>query len=646
MLISERRLLLVLLSLVLCTSVFAASDEQLQQRFDDTRRYVNRSRGLTLSILKQIKQLDQECRGRDGTPLMGRSSEAQNRIARIKPLMEAFDVSTDESLELLHKLSRDLGKGLSSSKYDPEIRKMKDDLSKYRRHVNRYYLKTINDFGEPIAPTQFAEMPASGEQFAVTGEATIGLGSSKYKRPNASPKVSASSSDISIGINARYAQSERTGIFGRLSHKSTVQRREIGLTDFGVSVAHQLSPRASAKAGFDLSKYSDKDNDVANYSQKGIFTRFDFVTPRLRMNADIKYQSRGYSNLDNADYKTTTFTSNGTLPMGQGNLKLRLRYLKRSNDVDALDHTELNPSFVYQFNSAGSQFGVSHQQFKRPNADDSPLESNRLKLHLYMARRSAMSGKKWGPEINMYKYPNRDEADMTDFKLIYQSHLRGKRTVMIRMDAVYRRHQDTLQFDFAQFQYRRNSRPVGRGKYSRLNLAARYYLEASDKDDSLRFSNVHPPHTLDVYYGCGWQMPSASWLRTLSIGPILGTKAYFDTERSDAFDEDIVDVDFVLRNPQNNVRVGLEVAAGIAIDPGITGRAELSYIYSALYNADPIRTTSIFELKIRFSYPVNREWFVDGYTNLHSTRAEIASAADLDKSDIGVQVRYLFDVRQ
>lgn len=78
-----------------------------------------------------------------------------------KPLVEAFDVSTDESLELLHKLSRDLGKGLSSSKYDPEIRKMKDDLSKYRRHVNRYYLKTINDFGEPIAPTQFAEMPAS-----------------------------------------------------------------------------------------------------------------------------------------------------------------------------------------------------------------------------------------------------------------------------------------------------------------------------------------------------------------------------------------------------------------------------------------------------------------------------------------------------
>ena len=646
MLILERRLLVVLLSLVLCTSVFAASDEQFQQRFDDTRRYVNRSRGLTITILKQIKQLNQECRSRDGTPLEVRSLEAQSRIARIKSLIEVFDVGTDESLELLHKLSQDLGKGPSSSKYGPDIQKMKDDLSKYRRRVNRYYLKTIHDFGEPIAPVCLADVPTPQEKFTVTGEATMGLGSSKYKRPNADPKVSASTSDISIGVNARYAPSVRTGVFGRLSHKSTVQRRKIGLTDFGASVVHQLSPKASAKAGFDITKYSDKDNDVANYSQKGIFTRFDFVTPRLRMDADIKYQSRGYSNLNNADYKTTTFISSGIMPMNQGNLKLRLKYLKKSNDNDVLDHSEFNPSFVYQFNSTGSQFGVSYQRFKRPNVDDSPLENNRLKLHLYMVRRSAMSDVKWGPEINMYKYPNLDKVNMTDLKLIYQSNSRGKRTVMIRMDAVYRRHQDTLQYDFAQFQYRRSSRPVGRGKYSRFNLATRCYIESSDKDDPLRFSNVHPPHTLDVYYVFGWQIPSASWLRTLSIGPILGTKAYFDTERSDAFDEDIIDVNFVLRNPQNNVRFGLDMTAGIAIEPGITGRAELSYVYSALYNADPIRTTSIFELKIRFSYPVNREWFVDGYTNFHSTRAEIKSAADLDKSVIGVQVRYLFDVRQ
>lgn len=205
-------------------------------------------------------------------------------------------------------------------------------------------------------------------------------------------------------------------------------------------------------------------------------------------------------------------------------------------------------------------------------------------------------------------------------------------------------YQDTLRFDFAQAQYRRNSRPIGAGFYSRFNLAARYYIEASDKDDSLRFSNVHPPHTVDVYYRFGWSRSSKGTLRTLSIGPVLATKAFLDTERADAFDEDIVDVDFLLRNPQNSARIGFDVAAGLAIDPGITAHAELSFIQTALYNADPIRSVGILELKIRFTYPVNREWFVDGYGNLHSTRADIESSADLDKSQVGVQVRYLFDV--
>ena len=49
-----------------------------------------------------------------------------------------------------------------------------------------------------------------------------------------------------------------------------------------------------------------------------------------------------------------------------------------------------------------------------------------------------------------------------------------------------------------------------------------------------------------------------NWLRTLSIGPILATKAYIDTERSDAFDDNFVDVDFVARNPRNTVRIGFE----------------------------------------------------------------------------------------
>ncbi len=642
-----------LLLLGLCSSAFAASEQQLQERYDDANRHVNRSRGLTLAILKQIKQLDKDCRASSGVPLPARKSEAQNRLGRLQPLVDAFNVNTDQTTEALSKLRTDLNSESSAKdlagRLGPKVDKLKADLKKYRGLVQRYWDKATSDFGQPIEQTEQMEPvygSATGQPVMIHGEFTAALGSSKYKKPHADPRISASSGDFSFNLNGRYTPSSRTTVQGRLGHKTTVERREISLTDFGAAVTHQLSPVTSVKAGLDLSKYSDKENDVADYSQTGIFARLNARTANHRGNIEVRLDSRGYSNLTTADYKTTALTAGDLWAVGTGSVKMQLRYLKKTNDIEALDHTELNPSFIYHFSQGGTQIGASYQQFKMPNLDDSPLENNRLKFHLHAGRRSSSGTVKWGPEVQMYKYPNLDDADMTDLKFIYQSSMRGRQTKMTRWNLVYRMHQDTLMFDFAQVQFRRNSRPVASGRYSKFNLAARYYTEASDEDNPLRFSNVHPAHTLDIYYSFGWAKAFGAWLRTLSIGPILATKAYFDTERSDAFDEDIVDVDFVARNPRNTASVGLDAVAGIAIDPGITGRAELSYIVSAYYNADPIRTISIFELKIRFSYPVNQQWFVDGYTDLHSTRAEIKSPADLDESKIGVQVRYLFDVRQ
>lgn len=174
----------------------------------------------------------------------------------------------------------------------------------------------------------------------------------------------------------------------------------------------------------------------------------------------VRWDGRGYSNNSAADYNTLSFTARDLMSVGSGKVKLQLRYLKKSNDEDSLDHVEWNPSMAYTFSPGGSQIGVSYQQFKMPNATDSPLENNRLKVHLYSGRRGANGSRKWGPEIQMYKYPNLDDADMTDFKLIYQSTSRGKKTRLTQWNLVYRMHQDTLLFDFAQLQYRRSSRPV------------------------------------------------------------------------------------------------------------------------------------------------------------------------------------------
>lgn len=90
-------ILVILTTLILGSSVLAASDAQLQQSFDDATRQVNRSRGLTLAILKQIKQLDATCRSSGGSPLLNRRADAGNRMARIKPLVDGFqtDLSVD-----------------------------------------------------------------------------------------------------------------------------------------------------------------------------------------------------------------------------------------------------------------------------------------------------------------------------------------------------------------------------------------------------------------------------------------------------------------------------------------------------------------------------------------------------------------------
>ncbi len=640
--------ILLLFMLISGGSLFADSDSQLQRGYDEVSRQVNRVRGLTLAVLKQIKQLDETCRSGDGSPLPSRMIDASNRMSRIKPLVDVFRSNADEAEALLNKLSSRLDRQSGSTGLTDELKSklqvLEENLRKYRGHISKYWSRTTRDFGPPPERA----LPGSGrvdEKVAwINGELTLGTGSSRYKRPNSVSNIDASSTDLSLILTGRYTPGIATSVDAYFSHRKTTLRREIGLTDFGAAVNYQLSSQTTLTAGFDLSKYSDKDNNNADYSQTGFFGRLSTRLSSHDVNVQLRMDSRGYSNLSTADYKTLSFTARDQITVGTGKVKVQLHYLKKTNDIEALDHTETTPSFVYTFSPGGSQFGVSYQQFKMPNATNSPMENNRLKAHLYFGRRSATGSKKWGPEVQMYKYPNRDDADMTDVKLIYQTASRGAKSVLTQWNLVYRRHQDTLQFDFAQVQYRRNSRPMGRGVYSRFNLAARYYVESSDKNNSLRFSNVHPPNTLDIYYRFGWLQSSEGMLNTLSIGPIIAAKAFIDTERSDAFDEDIVDVDFVFRNPANTVRLGFDMAAGIAIEPGITGRAELSYIRTILYNASPVRNTGILKLKIRFSYPVNRDWFVDGYGDLHSTRADIASPNDLDKSQVGVQVRYLFDV--
>ncbi len=639
--------LLIIFIVAINVPIFAASIDELQNNYDNLSTQFNKVKGLALSTLKEIKQIDTECRDNQGTPLQSKIDLARRKLIKVELLRVSFDATYQDATLLLSQTNTLLKKLDKNEplviKLKPSLIKINTDLSKYHRYVERYYQSVVDDFGQPITTTiPINTVGTANSKLMLVGEATAGLGTSKYERVNLNPGVNISGKDISIGLKGKYIPTDKTSVYAFVDHKTTVEQREIGLTKLGASVVQQLTPNFSATAGLDVNKYSDAENDIANFSDMGMFSRVAYQNQAKRFNINFKQVKRTYPSANSLEYTTTNFTTNATLPTGQGKIKAQLRYFKKVNEIEFMDFTELAPSLVWTFSPSGSQLAASYQQFTHPNQDSAITDNNRIKVHYHSVSRSGKSVKTWGPEVMLYQYPFAEENDYTDVKLIRKIDSRGNSYSSTRWEIAYRIYSDTIQFDFAQLQYRKNNRPIVSGKYTSFNIAARYYTEASDKDDLLRFGNVHPAHTLDFYWDFGWSNSKTGFIRKFSIGPILATRMYFDTERADAFDADFVDIDFVLLNPRNSARVGMKVGMSGVSTSGTTWRADISYIWSTLYNAVPIRSTNILELNTQINYPVNDKWAIEGYSKMHRTRADIASPADLNKFDIGIRAKYLF----
>ncbi len=662
-----RVILLTVFITAIAVQALAASIDEVQTSYNKLALQSNQVRGLALSILKDIKQIDTECRDSEGDPVLTRMDLARDKLGRVELMRVSFNAACGDA-----EISRvQVSVGLKSLADDeplvvelkPALAKISADMVKYRRYVDHYYQKTIDDFGQPTATLAPLAGVGVDKNLVLTGEATAELANSKYERVNTNPAIKVSGMDLSFGLKGKYTPTTKTSVLAHIDHESTVEQREIGLTNLGASVIQQFSPDFSATAGFDLNKYSDKENDIANFNDFGMFARAAYQNQGKRFDVNVRQVKRSYGNVDDntptiipdnpprldrykPEYTTTSLTTRATMPIGQGQIKAQLRYFKKTVGNKFFDFTEMNPSLIWILSPSGSELGASYQKFTHPNQDSATTDNNRIKLHYYAVSRNSEGSTRWGPEVMMYRYPLAEERDYSDFKLMRQTDSRGKRYSPARWEIAYRLYSDTTQFDFAQLQYRKKSRPLGSGKYSSFNLAMRYYTEASNEDDSLRFGNVHPAHTLDTYWDFGWSMRGASWMQRLTIGPILATRMFFDTERADAFDADFVDIDFVLLNPRNSARAGFKVGMSGASPTGVSWQADVSYVWSMLYNADPKRTTNILELNTQVNYPVNEQWFVEGYSKVHRTRAEVASPADLNKLDIGIRARYLFDLAQ
>jgi len=392
---------------LLSTTVTATSAKDLSKRFDELSQQVNRTRGLALSILKQIKQIDRECRDENGYPIDSRTTDAQDQLSRVRLLVSSFETNSDEAEKSLAIISRKLSK-LSSDdslviRLGPELDKIEADIKKHRKYVKRYYQKSISDFGEKSPDEMTMVSLDPGEKLSISGEVTAGLGSSRYKRPNASPGFKASATDISFGVKGRYIPAKRTNILANLDHKTTVQRREIGLTRFGASVVQNLSAKATGSAGFDYLKYSDKENDLADFNDFGMFAKFDYDTNGKQFGLKAKRVKRSYSNVD-AEYTTTDLSSRGVLPIGRGYVRLQVDYFEKSNEIEFLDHREFNPSLLWKLSPAGTEMGFSYQDFSHPNQDNSAADNNRLKAHIHFVSKSGGQSSRWGPEVMIYKF--------------------------------------------------------------------------------------------------------------------------------------------------------------------------------------------------------------------------------------------------
>ncbi len=639
------------LTILIVLPAVSSAANNLQKSFDDLSQSVGRSRGLALAILQQLKDHDAIYRDRAGRPIETQIAQGRAALSPTAGLVASFEGNSTEVEKGLIGFKKEVASKKASpelvSKLQPKAVALEADYNKYKGYVERFYERAVSDFGKPgESMQQLAALP-QGQKLAVNGEANLLLGASSYKRPNTNPLFKSSSTDLGFGADARYVPEDKTNIALSVSHKKTVEIRKISLTDVALTGTHNFTSNLAVGTGVDFSGFSDAEIKELGYSDKGAFVSGLWNGAGMNANSKLRWSGRHYGKIDGADYGVMTWNNDVKLPAGPGNVGFKLNYLKQSFDVSEADHTDFNPAVVWQFSSGGSSVEGDYRKISYPNVEGCPFESRRIKGGLMMKSSSGSKSKSWGPQVVMYDYPNADLNNFTDFKLVSRSMGRDEKYfVQATFDVTYRSYSDTSQFDFVQFEWRMDRNPFSTGRYSKWNVAARGYTGSVDKNNYLNVYNIHPPHSVDFYWSFGWTKGNMAWLKALTVGPIVGGRLLVDTERDKFFKNDLSGVDYVFRNPENNVRGGMEASARMGFGTGIVWSATFSYIHAFLYNAKPVRTSSIARFEAKASYPLQSNFVIDGYTNLHSTKADLSSASDLQKTDFGIKLRYLFDTNQ
>ncbi|MBD3333350.1 hypothetical protein GF356_10910, partial [candidate division GN15 bacterium] len=621
-------LVLIVLSASLLGSTRTADLEMQMQQL------AGRSRGLALTVLKQLKAFDQKYRI-DGEPDRRRLAEANQELWKTRLLVDAFNGARAEFETASDRFDRYSGEATSDEK--ASVKKLTALMSKYERLINKYYGAAIDDFGEPVQQRPEYVTRTTDGTVLLSGEANFGLGLSKYKRQTAG--IDFGGGDFQFGVKGTFKPSPGFNINAFLDHTNTNERVDYSLTNFGANTGFFFSRYAAIRGGFGYQAYSLADNDAAGYGQLRLHGDFDYKNPLFRFNAGIELNSRGYED-DALDYSTTAFHAQAIKKIGQGHLKGNLKYLTREPDNEILKANDLDLRAEYRVPSGRFEIGGEYRKISFPELPEVvqgqtafgityPRDKDKIKVRFEWLRDEIGNSSRRGFHGIWYSFPSADDSDFYD--IMYKSTGRARKNNRLksnRLTLMYRLHQDSLAHDYAQFRWSRNGRPIGLGTYSTTTIVLRAYTTFTDEDDPFRYAKLPPPNTVDFYWSFGWSKTGNGALKNISIGPLVGASFAIDPERQDAYDPD--DINYIFPNPANEAKVGVESQMVWIISGLIRWNVNARYEFQTYYAADPVRTKHNIVIRSTFGYRINKNWGIDGKLNVHETRVDVDSPADLN----------------
>jgi len=636
---------------VTCSLCFARGLKDLEKCHDKVRLSVEQAKRLAMATLVEIRTFEGKYYDAKARPLNDRKSYAARDLARIDELRRMFDASSESADKEIVEFDRQYGASKPESDAARDFRsrvdRQRSELNRYKSYVTKFYGHVAGDFGPPIsgpglalAAQSAAERPPQG--LLVKGEVNGSLGGASYKRPNADPKADYSSADFGLKLVAATSPAPGTDLSLHFGQQSTVQQRKIALTNFGAGAVQRAGDNFTLDFNFDYDHYSDRVDKTLSYGDFSIGSGGTYRQGKTIAKARIKHVSRSYGKNKSANYGILTFNPDVNLPVGRGSLATGFGLLTKSNEVLVLNHKEFSPFARWELAPGGSVMDFQYQSLTHPKVKKDTRDSKRTKLSWRWRKAGGFGSATFGPEVAIYRYPNANRENYSDVSLVYDHSGSGAKSSTKSFRAVYRIYGSDQYFDFAQLTYRVSKRPFGAGFGWQLNLAGRLYTESSDKNDPLRFSRIHDPHTLDYFHELAWYKTGERKVREFVFGPIIGAKFYFDTERNNAFQND---VDYIWKNPRNTALWGLHLKGLIQWSPLLRMMTGVRYQSNILYNASPTRSYYFVDFNISTEYNLGESLLAEGRLNIHLTRANIKSDTDLDQTELVFLVRYLFDLK-